>query len=273
MQTTCKLSCKSCKPTSAPLGCVDETTSCELWAVNGECEHNPEYMKAKCQVSCNTCGQSMAAATSKDEAAVVAVANELPPAAAATAAADATLGRSCHTAVEGEDCYAAVRWAMTDGIHANADWYQGLTDLSPLEEFQAKLHRQNASLCPEPCPAPTGQCRTAMYGDECYNAVTWSRNDGIYAHPEWFPELQAGSSSREEFQAHIHLLNGTVCPLPCMLSYPRYSVPTYLAPARHVMKGIAYGPSPLKRINVQLTNDDFMSDITGAQWADWGRES
>ena len=34
---------------------------------------------------------------------------------------------------------------------------------------------------------------------------------------------------------------------------------------------MSYGPTPVKRPGSPLHSDDFMSDIAGAMWADWGR--
>ncbi|CAJ1396150.1 unnamed protein product [Effrenium voratum] len=116
-----------------------------------------------------------------------------------------------------------------------------------------------------------GSCQTAKRGDECYVAVSWAMTDGIYDHPEWWPELQPGASSFEEFQQHQHLMNSTLCPEPCMVRYPEYSVPTFRSDHSRVMKGVSYGASPLKTTGVLLTDDDFMTDITGAMWDSWGR--
>ncbi|OLP85104.1 Poly(U)-specific endoribonuclease [Symbiodinium microadriaticum] len=117
----------------------------------------------------------------------------------------------------------------------------------------------------------TMTCETAQRGDECWTAVTWAMNDGIYEHPEWWPELQPGASSFEEFQGHQHLMNATLCPQPCMLRYDVYSEPTYRSSREYAMKGVSYGASPLKSTKVLLTDDDFMTDITGAMWDSWGR--
>merc|ERR1719220_928479 len=65
----------------------------------------------------------------------------LPPAAPA-----------CHTAVEGDDCYGAVTWAMDIGITSNPEWYPDLTSSSSFEDFQARLHSISHGNCPVPCP-------------------------------------------------------------------------------------------------------------------------
>jgi len=56
-----------------------------------------------------------------------------------------------------------------------------------------------------------------------------------------------------------------------MPTYASYSVPTFRSSDVKGIKGVSYGPSPLKKQNVLLTDDDFMNEITGALWADWGR--
>jgi hypothetical protein len=57
----------------------------------------------------------------------------------------------CHTALPGESCHSAVKWAMEDGIHGNPEWYPGLTSSSSFEEFQIVLHLQGLHGCPAPC--------------------------------------------------------------------------------------------------------------------------
>lgn len=58
---------------------------------------------------------------------------------------------ACHDARRHEPCHADVAWAMRAGIWEHPDWYKGLKPESRFEEFQAELHRQNASRCPRPC--------------------------------------------------------------------------------------------------------------------------
>jgi len=57
----------------------------------------------------------------------------------------------CHTAVVGETCHHHVQWAKTDGIRLHADWYEGLTEDSSFEQFQAYLHKDSKMGCPRPC--------------------------------------------------------------------------------------------------------------------------
>ena len=37
-------------------GCSDEYTECAMWAANGECEANPDFMIQNCTNSCKSCG-------------------------------------------------------------------------------------------------------------------------------------------------------------------------------------------------------------------------
>jgi len=55
--------------------------------------------------------------------------------------------QACRTAVEGEACFAAVAWAMSDGIHYKPEWYPGLSPSSTFEDFQMQLHSSGLSEC------------------------------------------------------------------------------------------------------------------------------
>lgn len=60
---------------------------------------------------------------------------------------------ACSTAIEGDDCYPHVTWAMTEGVVSHPDWYPGLTTSSSFEDFQYHLHITNSAggVCPAPC--------------------------------------------------------------------------------------------------------------------------
>lgn len=60
-------------------------------------------------------------------------------------------GPKCHTAMPGERCYKDVSWAITDGIYAHPEWYEGLTNESNFETFQAVVYKINSTRCPLPC--------------------------------------------------------------------------------------------------------------------------
>jgi len=128
---------------------------------------------------------------------------------------------ACHTAVEGEACYGAVKWAADFGIFQHPEWYPDLTPDSLIEDFQAHLYSINHGNCPQPCnatsfPLPTAApvCHTAVEGEDCYGAVTWAMDTGITSNPEWYPDLTS-SSSFEDFQARLHSIRHGNCPLPC----------------------------------------------------------
>jgi hypothetical protein len=61
----------------------------------------------------------------------------------------------CHTAVEGERCYSAVMWVLSDGIKKFPGSYPGLTELSSFQAVQFHLYQnksESKSRCVEPCP-------------------------------------------------------------------------------------------------------------------------
>eukprot|EP00440_Ansanella_granifera_P046123 gb/GFBE01049953.1/.p1 GENE.gb/GFBE01049953.1/~~gb/GFBE01049953.1/.p1 ORF type:complete len:651 (+),score=136.43 gb/GFBE01049953.1/:1-1953(+) len=117
-----------------------------------------------------------------------------------------------------------------------------------------------------------GQCHKPKWGDACWKAVTWAMKDGIYEDPRSYEGLHAGASSFEEFQGHFHKVDPETCSKPCYPHYPRYSKPSMRDPRQPVMKGVAYGPLPVKRHGLPLNGDDLMSEQVGAMWADWGRK-
>eukprot|EP00931_Biecheleriopsis_adriatica_P038341 TRINITY_DN21967_c0_g1_i1.p1 TRINITY_DN21967_c0_g1~~TRINITY_DN21967_c0_g1_i1.p1 ORF type:complete len:333 (-),score=41.36 TRINITY_DN21967_c0_g1_i1:142-1140(-) len=126
----------------------------------------------------------------------------------------------CCVAVEGDECYKAVTWAMDNVIHASPELYPGVNVNSTFVEFQAALHDEGYQTCPHPCvkPATTSTaddcCCVAAPGDRCYEAVEWAMNTGIWQHPDWYPGI-SGSSSFVEFQAVLHRDKTGNCPDPC----------------------------------------------------------
>lgn len=160
---------------------------------------------------------------------------------------------SCHTAVEGDDCFGHVVWAITTGIHQYPQWYPGLSRSSTFVDFQNSMHLTGHGFgtCPVPCEIiaststnPTADstttaqetdCRTALAGDECYGHVMWAMEVGIYQHPDWYPGLSS-SSTFAEFQASMHASGhgyGT-CPAPCNnAAQPSTSTTTVSADACH----------------------------------------
>ncbi|CAK0888331.1 unnamed protein product [Prorocentrum cordatum] len=63
-------------------------------------------------------------------------------------------GNDCHDALEGDQCFVAVMWAMEEGIDKHRVWYPGLSDVSSFREVQEHLYRANRSYCPRPCSGP-----------------------------------------------------------------------------------------------------------------------
>lgn len=63
-------------------------------------------------------------------------------------------GNDCHDALEGDQCFVAVMWAMEEGINKHRVWYPGLSDQSSFREVQEHLYSANKSYCPRPCSGP-----------------------------------------------------------------------------------------------------------------------
>jgi len=61
---------------------------------------------------------------------------------------------ACRRAVQGDECYAHVEWAMQHGITLNPESYPGLTPTSTFEDFQTFLHNLDHGSCPMPCRSP-----------------------------------------------------------------------------------------------------------------------
>lgn len=60
-----------------------------------------------------------------------------------------------------------------------------------------------------------GNCHDELPGSACYESVTWGRNDGIYAHPEWYPGLTTQSTFKD-FQKLLYMQHKDECPQrPC----------------------------------------------------------
>merc|ERR1712232_19436 len=133
----------------------------------------------------------------------------------------------------GSKCYDNVKWAMDTGVSQHPDWYNGLTEDSPFEDFQLELHKQGKSGCGFPCALTTTTtttttttfpCTDAEPGSECYRAVDWAMNTGIKQHPDWYPGLSPASSFRD-FQLSLHKKGDDLCDMPCA-SAPASVTPT-----------------------------------------------
>jgi len=128
--------------------------------------------------------------------------------------------QACHTAAEGEECFTAVMWAKQQGIYEHPSWYPGLTHESSFASFQASFHSSCHGNCPQPCETNSTSsqepqaCHTAAEGEECFTAVMWAKQQGVYEQASWYPGLSA-NSTLEAFQAYLHSVNHGSCPEPC----------------------------------------------------------
>lgn len=138
----------------------------------------------------------------------------------------------CYTAVSGESCWDAIEWAKTVGIFTNPDRYPGLNATSSMENFQCIIRKTEPNLCSAPCgfecplnvtlPSPSNEssnCLTATPGASCWEEVRWAKTVGISQHPEWYPGLNA-SSSTESFQCIVYQSGSNKCSKPCIVECP-----------------------------------------------------
>lgn len=111
-------------------------------------------------------------------------------------AAGAAEAPPCSSTAEGEQCFTAVRWAMTYGIVQHPEWYPDWLGVSSsVQDFQAHFHQ----LGREGCGAPCESCHTVSPDELCHSVVEWAKYNGIRAYASLFPGLTVGSTL-EEFQ-------------------------------------------------------------------------
>jgi hypothetical protein len=132
----------------------------------------------------------------------------------------------CEDAVPGTDCYANITWAKSDGIHSNPEWYPGLTATDENYKFQETLYRAHQGGCKLPCtkgstavaaaPAAVKNdgCEDAQPGSTCFEKATWAKNDGIHAHPEWYPGVTE-DDHLSKFQDALFKTGQADCKRPC----------------------------------------------------------
>lgn len=98
-------------------------------------------------------------------------------------------------------------------LRNNPGDYDGINKWSAFEEVQTYLHKHKGSKsqCWESC-----ECETAALGSECFGAVMYAMNTGIYENPKWYPGLDEWSTFAD-FQNHLRrtLSNTTGCQRPC----------------------------------------------------------
>lgn len=90
----------------------------------------------------------------------------------------------CRTPVEGDDCYQEVLYAMQTGVVAHPDAYGNLTRNSSFEDFQQRLHKVDAQVCPEPCAAQARSTAHAQYFTQ-HLEVAWPCATGRFGS-SWF---------------------------------------------------------------------------------------
>jgi hypothetical protein len=118
-----------------------------------------------------------------------------------------TTTTACKSAEDGDECYKEVIKAM-NGVRITTDDYKGITVWSTFEEVQQWLADGGSQQCFPPC-----ECRTAKFGDECYQSVMWAYLHGMSQHPEWYGGLDK-TSPFELVQKQVMQTEET-CGAPC----------------------------------------------------------
>jgi len=138
----------------------------------------------------------------------------------------------CHDAVPGEACYNDTVWAKEYGIAARPEWYPGLSENSSTTDVQAHLHYCYWNRCPIPCSHTeehncsmtnrfwdASSCEDAVVGSQCFTAVEWAMQHGIFSNPEWYPNLDDTSDARQfqgrMYQSQIAGAEAHGCHEPC----------------------------------------------------------
>jgi len=129
-----------------------------------------------------------------------------------------TTTQDCQTAVQGDDCFPHVIWALQTGIHMRPDWYRGLNTTSTFEDFQLKIHETVGEVCPKPCPPVRVACKAAQQGDECHKHVTWAMEVGIKMMPQTYSGLSA-ESTFDDFQDWMYRMHHGRCLAPSCRDY------------------------------------------------------
>merc|ERR1712087_516005 len=99
-------------------------------------------------------------------------------------------------------------------------------------------------------------CHDTKEGESCYTAVMWAMEHGIVMHPEWFPGLNAGSSSFAEFQAHMDKIGQGGCKAPCDFCHTP-GEPCYEAVTWAMEHGITLHPEAYGNLTSGSTFEEF----------------
>jgi len=127
----------------------------------------------------------------------------------------------CRTAVEGEECYAAVTSLL--GVWETVDKYwRSKLLLSEVRETVFKQLQEHLRLANSSakCPKPCALCHTALEGEQCHEAVLWVMQNGIKRAFDLYPGLTE-SSSFEDVQTALHHADIARCSMPCELGSSR----------------------------------------------------
>ncbi len=122
-------------------------------------------------------------------------------------------------------CYEQVTFAKLDlRVNSGTLYPSYLNKDSTDAEIQYYLYSQSG-LDPNPCSLPCGvaTCTDAKdEADPCHRHVIWAMENGVKAHPEWYPEClldHTKGATFTDFQMYLYAANGGLgvheCKKPC----------------------------------------------------------
>ena len=160
MATHCRLSCEVCTEaaaagaeTSPGEPCTDLDEECNVWAKEGECSANPEYMELQCRMSCGLCG-------GQEGPKADAPSNK----GASEASRDSEAGEPCEDL--DEEC---------------AVWqHEGECSANP--EYMEVQCRKSCGVCRGDRSSPPG---ASMCGDDDEDCSYWAANGECDSNQEW----------------------------------------------------------------------------------------
>eukprot|EP00440_Ansanella_granifera_P014280 gb/GFBE01015523.1/.p1 GENE.gb/GFBE01015523.1/~~gb/GFBE01015523.1/.p1 ORF type:complete len:625 (+),score=124.42 gb/GFBE01015523.1/:1-1875(+) len=117
----------------------------------------------------------------------------------------------CHDALEGEECFSLVSFALDGDLAASPGKYPGVNASSSFQEVQMSLAQKKVGSCHMPCSIQEW-CHTAQPGEECHSFVQWLLADGAATAPDALRNLSGPVAA----QLAVHENLPGICTRPCL---------------------------------------------------------
>ncbi|CAE7295398.1 Sema5b [Symbiodinium microadriaticum] len=100
----------------------------------------------------------------------------------------ASVDTGCHDIQPGDGgaCWEAITWGKNVGMPQHPDWYPGMTEDSPLSEWQFVAYNTTHPKCPRPCsvPPPASWHRSLAVESQGHTCSTALKNV-VLSSPVW----------------------------------------------------------------------------------------